>query len=153
MVESDMKNEFYERGQKGYSIIELLVAILILTFGLTSIMGISAYISRANSISGNINVLAAAGQDQVDQLRSAIWTLNSDNDPRIAVGGSLTSNVDNHYSTRSSTPAGNLIVRWQVSAGPGTTGDVRTATIKVVQVNPPANLRDGYTISAIICRN
>ena len=35
-------------------------------------------------------------------------------------------------------------------AGPGTTGDMRTVTIKVVQVNPPARLSEGAVVTMII---
>ena len=137
----------------GFTMIELVIAMVVLTFGLVSLVGMSAYISRANSISNTLSVLATAGQDQVDVIRSAIWTLDSDNDPRIAAGGSLTANVTNHYQLKSNTPAGNLIVRWVVINGPGTTGDVRTVTIRVVQENPPSNMSNGYTVTTVLNRN
>ncbi len=140
-------------GERGFSMIEATIAMAVLTFGLVSVVGISAYISRANSTSNALSVLAATAQDQVDVLRSAIWTITSDTDPRLAVGGSLDSNVDNHYVIRSNTPVGDVIVRWKVVAGPGTTGDLRTVTIKVVQDRAPAIMRDGYTVTTVINRN
>jgi prepilin-type N-terminal cleavage/methylation domain-containing protein len=74
--------------ESGFSIIEMLVAIVVLTVGLVSIVGISVYVSRANSTSNEINVLAAAAQDQVDRIRTAVWTRTTE-DPIISLGGTL----------------------------------------------------------------
>lgn len=76
--------------QSGFSMIEMLIAIVVVTFGLVSIVGISAYVSRANSVSATLNVLAAAAQDQVDRLRTARWTRTL-TDPMLTVGGSVPS--------------------------------------------------------------
>ena len=70
--------------QSGFSMIEMLIAIVVVTFGLVSIVGISAYVSRANSVSATLNVLAAAAQDQVDRLRTARWTRTL-TDPMLSV--------------------------------------------------------------------
>ena len=74
------------RTDSGFSIIEMLIAISVIVFGLVSIVGISAYVSRTNSASATLNVLAAAAQDQVDRLRTARWT-RTFTDPMLAVGG------------------------------------------------------------------
>jgi len=75
-------------GESGFSMIEMLIAIVVVTVGLVSIVGISAYVSRANSISATLNVLAAAAQDQVDRLRTARWTPTL-TDPMLTIGGSV----------------------------------------------------------------
>lgn len=76
------------RSDSGFSIIEMLIAIAVIVFGLVSIAGISAYVSRTNSTSATLNVLAAAAQDQVDRLRTARWT-RTYTDPMLTVGGSV----------------------------------------------------------------
>lgn len=76
--------------QSGFSIIEMLIAIVVVTFGLVSVVAISAYVSRTNSTSATLNVLAAAGQDQVDRLRTAKWT-STYTDPMLEVGGYVAS--------------------------------------------------------------
>jgi prepilin-type N-terminal cleavage/methylation domain-containing protein len=149
----EKENPVRHSSERGFSLIETIIAMAVLTFGLVSVVGISAYISRANSTSNAVSVLATSAQDQVDVLRSVIWTINSDKDARLAVGGSLTENVENHYKILEDTPAGDIIVRWVVAAGPGTTGDVRTVTIKVVQDNAVPFLQDGYTVTTVIHRN
>lgn len=81
-------SEFAARREAGFSMIELLIAIVVITFGLVSIVGISAYVSRANAISATLNVLASAAQDQVDRLRTARWN-RTFTDPMLTVGGSV----------------------------------------------------------------
>ena len=74
--------------ERGFSLIEMMVAITVITFGLVSIVGISAYVSRANSTSNTLSVLATAAQDQADILRGAIWSTAFE-DPKLTVGGHL----------------------------------------------------------------
>jgi prepilin-type N-terminal cleavage/methylation domain-containing protein len=74
--------------ESGFTMIEMLIAMVVLTVGLVSLVGISVYVSRANTISNEINVLASAAQDQVDRIRTAVWTRESE-DPIISVGGSV----------------------------------------------------------------
>src|SRR5215470_3018244 len=102
--------------ESGFSLIELMIAIGVLTFGLVSIVGLSAYVSHANIDSNLTGLLTTAAQTQVDQLKSAVWTVPSC-DPALQVGGSLTSNVTGYYTTVNGTTAGSLIVRWQVADG------------------------------------
>jgi hypothetical protein len=51
-----------------------------------------------------------------------------------------------------STPAGDLNISWRVTAGPGTTGDLRTITIHVVQVNAPPQFSAGYTLTLLVSK-
>jgi len=140
--------------ERGFSLIELMVAIAVITFGLVSIVGISAYVSRANSTSNTLSVLATAAQDQADKMRGAIWS-NAFEDPKLTIGGDLdyASSDTNHRTTVADTPAGTLNVSWKVVAGPSTIGDMRTATIKVVQVNAPPRLADGFSVTIILSQN
>ena len=90
MSDQDFSKEVSQplASESGFSLIEMIIAMVVITFGLVSIVGVSVYVSRANSVSNNLNVLAAAAQDQVDRLRTAAWTSVSE-DPMLAVGGSV----------------------------------------------------------------
>ena len=168
--------------ESGFSIIEMLIAIVVITFGLVSIVGISVYVSRANSSSNNLNVLAAAAQDQVDRLRTAAWTSVAE-DPMLAVGGSVSSPTDTGTSSQTPMSANTASANTALGQGysyvlnpnnphqaqalntpagtlnitwqvrQGPTPDLRYVTILVVQENAPSTMRDGFRISTIITRN
>ncbi|HXG63836.1 MAG TPA: prepilin-type N-terminal cleavage/methylation domain-containing protein [Blastocatellia bacterium] len=177
-------------GESGFTLIEVMIAAVVITVGLVAIVGIAAYVSRANYTSNHLNVLAVVAQDQVDRLRTAVWTIRSDSDPRLAPGGSIpgvsptpspssasasesaspmsatptTSSASStaiytytldpnnpHHATVTNTPAGDMDVYWVVRQG--ATPDIRYVTIKVVQRQAPAHLRDGFMVTTIINRN
>lgn len=140
-----------DRRELGFTLIEMSIAMAVLLIGVVSIAGISGYISRANTVSNVLNVLTTTAQDQIDTLRAARWTIGSE-DPRLAIGGSLTSDVASHFTTLPNTAANDLMVRWQVADGPGTTGSVRTIVINVVQVNAQPILSRGFTVTTVINR-
>jgi prepilin-type N-terminal cleavage/methylation domain-containing protein len=157
MLKSETKPVKHEANstdrQGGFSMIEMLVAICVVTFGLASIVGVSAYVSRTNATSNILGVLNTTAQDQSDKLHGAIWDVANE-DAKLTIGGSLTyaSSDSNHRTQITDTPAGTLNISWKVVAGPGTTGDLRTITIRVVQVNPPARLSEGATVTLIVSK-
>ena len=76
-------------GEGGFTLIEVMIAAVVITVGLVAVVGIAGYVSRANYTSNHLNVLAAVAQDQVDRLRTGVWTIRSDSDPRLRPGGSI----------------------------------------------------------------
>jgi prepilin-type N-terminal cleavage/methylation domain-containing protein len=156
LVVTKRTNRFLDTqdSERGFSLIELMVAIAVITFGLVSIVGVSAYVSRANSTSNTVSVLATAAQDQADILRGAIWS-TAFQDPKLTVGGHLdyASSDANHRVLIADTPAGVLNVSWKVVDGPATTGDMRTVTIRVVQVDAPDRLAEGFSVTIIVARS
>jgi prepilin-type N-terminal cleavage/methylation domain-containing protein len=138
-----------QNNESGFSLIELMIAMVVLTIGLVSIMGLSAYVARANSDSNITSVLATTAQSQVDKLRSATWNISSC-DPALQVGGSLTSNSTGYYTTVTGSPAGDLIVRWQVAQGG--TADYRYFSVNVSLAVYSVDFPNGLTVSTIILR-
>ncbi|MEW6129473.1 MAG: prepilin-type N-terminal cleavage/methylation domain-containing protein [Acidobacteriota bacterium] len=154
--------------ETGFSVIEVLIAIVVLSVGLVSIVAVSAYISRSNNISNHKNVLGAAAQDQVDRLRSTVWSRNSEH-PTVSIGGALTTTTaasagqnsttpylytldpnNPHHATIANTPIGDLDVSWVVRQGG--TADMRYVTIKILQMNPIPQMRNGMTVTTILTR-
>ena len=140
-----------EESERGFSLIEMMIAITVLSVGLVAIVGMSVSVSRANSTSNILSILATTVQDQADSLRLARWTTTVQ-DSRLTLGGDTNydSSDNNHRTVITGTPAGNVKVSWKVVAGPGTKGDVRTITINAVQEHPPARLAKGITVTMII---
>ena len=142
------------QNERGFSLIETMIAATVITVGLVAVAGVSIYVSRTNSTSNTMSVLATAAQDEADTLRKLIWDQVTEA-AQLTVGGDVTySTADaNHRTQLTNTPAGVLNISWKVAAGPGTTGDLRTATIHVVQVNPPRPFANGVTVTMLISKS
>jgi prepilin-type N-terminal cleavage/methylation domain-containing protein len=142
------------RNERGFSLIETMIAATVITVGLVAVAGVSIYVSRTNSTSNTKSVLATAAQDEADTLRKLIWDQVTEA-AQLTVGGDVSYNAADadHRTQFTNTPAGDLNISWKVAAGPGTTGDLRTATIHVVQVNPPRQFASGVTITMLISKN
>lgn len=86
------RKETQDRGSRnqesGFSLIEMMIAVMVIMVGLVAIVGIAVYVARANYTSNTLNVLASAAQDQVDRLRTSVWN-SSNEDPTLSVGGSI----------------------------------------------------------------
>ncbi|HEU4391539.1 MAG TPA: hypothetical protein VFV34_27360 [Blastocatellia bacterium] len=152
MIDDESKTIHSVQTEQGFTLVETCIAIVVLLFGLVSIVGMSAYISRANMVSNIQSVLATYGQDRVDLLRGAVWNKTTE-DPVITVGGSLSINDTNHFALVTNTPAGDLFVRWKVTSGPGTTNDIRTITVFVTQTTPSSFVKDGFTMTTTLVKS
>ena len=156
MAETESRGKMARSDQRedGFSLIELMFASVILTLGLVSVVGIAVYVSRTNSTSSILNVLATTVQDQADKLRNLTWNTVT-TDSKLTVGGNTdySASDNNHRTQITDTPAGTINVSWKVVSGPGTIGDTRTVTIKAVQVNSPSRLAQGVTITMIVAQN
>jgi len=141
-------------GEGGFTLIEIMIAAVVLMVGLVSVVGISAYVSRLNSTSNTINVLVSNAQDEADKIRNLLWS-DVTEDPKLTIGGSLdyASCDNNHREQVTDTPAGNVNICWQVADGPGTTGDLRTITVRVVQEGGPDRLSAGVVITTIVSKS
>ena len=141
------------RNERGFSLIEMMIAATVITVGLVAVAGVSVYISRTNSASNTMSILATAAQDQADSMRNLAWDQVTEA-AQLTVGGNTEyGSADTSHRTQfTDTPAGVVNVSWKVVAGPGTTGDLRTVTIHVVQVNPPPQFRDGYTLTMMVSK-
>ena len=61
------------RNERGFSLIEMMIAATVITVGLVAVAGVSVYISRTNSASNTMSILATAAQDQADSMRNLAW--------------------------------------------------------------------------------
>ncbi|MFL6212939.1 MAG: prepilin-type N-terminal cleavage/methylation domain-containing protein [Blastocatellia bacterium] len=142
------------RNERGFSLIEMMIAATVITVGLVAVAGVSAYISRTNSTSNIMSILATVAQDQADTMRNLTWDqLTEAAQLRTTGGSTVYASADNNHRTQlTGTPAGDLNISWQVTDGPGTTSDLRTVTIRVVQVNAPPQFSAGYTLTLLISK-
>ena len=83
MIQSDSGKEIREVCQKGFSLIEMMVASLVLLIGLVSVAALIGYSISSNVSSKNDTVATTAVEQQLEQLRSLAFSSTS-----LADGGS-----------------------------------------------------------------
>ncbi len=124
----DMKQK--ERNQSGFSLVELMVAMVVTVVGVMAVSLLILYGIRLQSFSRDATIANAFAKAKMEQLR-----VTDPAGPQRSLGGSLTANVANHFDT----PPGTILFirRWVVAAGPAGTQDI---IVTVVWSNP--NSRD-----------
>ena len=72
----------------GFSLIEILIAIVILSISLLALAGLMATTSRNTSFGGHITEAATFAQDRLEQLRVTTWDniITTEPDPISPVG-------------------------------------------------------------------
>lgn len=105
------------RGEQGSSLVEVLVAFVILTFGVLAVAPMFMYGMRGAAASADIGKAGEAATKRMELLRATSYG-------SLAQGGSLASNVVSYSDTTD--PA--VIVRWAIS------NDTTPATVKTISV-------------------
>jgi prepilin-type N-terminal cleavage/methylation domain-containing protein len=110
------------RGENGFTLIELMLAIIVVVVGLLGIASTMASMSRYQDLSAARTDMAALADNKFEILRAAAATRTVDT-LALAIGGSLT--VATAPWTDVVTERGRTYVRlWLVAAGVGGTRDV-----------------------------
>lgn len=91
--------------------------MVILTVALVSMAELMAVTLRLQQLGRNQTAAVRLAQDKIDELMSRNWAVA----PQLAIGGSLTADVANHFDTPPTfvgSTALNYRRRWVVAAGP-----------------------------------
>jgi len=126
--------------ERGFTLVEVLVAMVLLTVGLVSVAEMMAVTLRMQMLGRNETASIRLVQSKIDELVAVNFTNAS-----VAVGGSLTSNVANYNDT----PTDGYTRRWQIAAIAGETR-VRTLTVRVVPISTDARTTAQVELTTII---
>ena len=91
MKETKMK----QGSERGFSLIEVLIAILILTIGLLSLAQMMLIATNSNALSGRMTASAALAKEQLELLKAAPFYMNPADissgsiNPMLQVGGDI----------------------------------------------------------------
>ena len=61
-------------GSKGFSMIEMLIALVILAISLLALAGLMATTTRSNAFGGHMTEAATFAQDKLEELKAIPWT-------------------------------------------------------------------------------
>jgi prepilin-type N-terminal cleavage/methylation domain-containing protein len=115
--------------EAGFTLVEVIVAVLVLTIGLVAMAELLAVSIRLHQLSRNTEVATQLAQGKFEELMK----LNFTTAPAVQPGGSLTNNVANHFDA----PVNTFTRRWLVQAGPA----ARTLRVTVRVVPAQTDLR------------
>lgn len=112
-----------QRDERGFTLIEVLIAMVILTIAMVSMAELMAITLRMQMMGRNETSAIRLAQSKIDQLINLNFTTNTATD----VGGSLTTDIATYFDTEDV----NFKRRWQIEAIAGET-KVRTLTVRVI---------------------
>jgi prepilin-type N-terminal cleavage/methylation domain-containing protein len=117
--------------ERGFTLVEAMVAMMVLTVGLVSIAEMLAVTLRLQQLGRNETSAARAAQDLLEDL-SRNWT----GEARIQEGGSLTDDVADHYDHVDHVDGDSTSLgykrRWVVGPGPDGSTQLREIRIRVI---------------------
>ena len=98
---------------RGFTLIEVLIAMVVLTVALVSLAELMAITLRLQQVGRNQTAATRLAQDKIDELMSQNFTA-----AQLTVGGSLTADVANHFDAPVPAGGGGAIYnrRWTVTA-------------------------------------
>ena len=128
------------RHEGGFTLVELMIAVVILVTGLLGLASGMAAMTRYQALSAARAEMTLLADSKLEQLRAAATALTLDT-AQLSIGGSLTTPTPLHTDTVVG-PGGRSYVRlWSVQAGPSTTRDLRLRIEPEVDVpQTPARL-------------
>jgi prepilin-type N-terminal cleavage/methylation domain-containing protein len=119
-----------DRRQRGFTLVEVLVATVIMTVALVALAGMMAVTLRMQMLGRNQTNAVRMAQSKLDELAGVAQ--NDWGAAPVSVGGSLAANVTDFNDT----PTSGYTRRWAVAAGPtdpsSQAGDLRVVTVRVI---------------------
>jgi len=111
------------RDERGFTLIEVLIAMVILTIAMVSMAELMAITLRMQMMGRNETAAIRLAQSKIDQLINLNFATNTVTN----VGGSLTTDVATYFDNEDA----NFKRRWAIAAIAGET-KVRTLTVRVI---------------------
>ncbi len=131
------------RGVRGFTLVEIVVSLLVLSVAVLGLASIMAGTSRRHERSVNHGDLTAAAESKFEDLRGAARS----GTPELDLGGSLTASQANHADSLR-TPDGRWIrLRWKVEAGPAAT---RAVTVRAEPSSAARNDHRALDLSSLV---
>jgi prepilin-type N-terminal cleavage/methylation domain-containing protein len=130
------------RDERGFTLVEVLVASIILTVALVALAELMAVSVRMHQLGRNSASAARLAQDKFEELMK----MNFGTAPAIQINANdtLGANVANYFDAPANT---GYTRRWRVAAGPGGNAALRVVTIRLV---PDVRVGADYEVTTVL---
>lgn len=132
------------RDQRGFTLVEALVAAVVLTIGLVAVAELLAVSLRMHMLGRESTRATRLAQDKFEELMK----VNFSTHPSIQINAANTLDADvaNYFDA----PTPEYTRRWQVAAGPNANWRLRTVTVRVIPTLDDRRVSDEVTITTVL---
>lgn len=113
------------RNEQGFTLVEALIAILILVFGLIAISNLFVVAGSSNTVANHGSAATAIATEQMERLKAMPFDSLSALTGGAANAGSVTSDVTNFNVNTAVTGVGTIHTRWEITRIDGRTLFIR----------------------------
>ena len=122
--------------RRGFTIVELLLAIVLLSVGMLASAGILVSSTRLQRMASSRAELTALGEAKLEELRAYGQTIPADPlRAKLAIGGSTTTTTTAYADSLTGLNGTTYLRRWQISAG---IAGARQVRLRVEPKNRPS---------------
>jgi prepilin-type N-terminal cleavage/methylation domain-containing protein len=140
-----MSNHQRPSSDSGFTLVELLLGIIVLTVGILGMASSMASMTRFRDLAAAHADMTALGDHQIERLRVAATYRTADT-MQLVIGGSVTVPTAQHVDTLAE--RGRTYLRlWQVTAGPAGT---RQVNLRVQPLNDDGRVPSRVDFSTLI---
>lgn len=111
------------RSRKGFTIAEMLVAIVILGVGMLALAGVMGTVMGRHTRATIVQEMTTLAESKMEELRASSIIKAADT-AQVAIGGSVSTPLANHADTIASPVGRRYYRRWAVTAHPSGTRQV-----------------------------
>jgi type IV pilus modification protein PilV len=151
MLSTIRQNSQFVKGNTGFTLIEVLIAMVIFSIGILGVAMLQSGSIRGNTSARGVTDIAVIATDRLEMLRSLPY-----DDPALAAGvyvlNQVTDRIDNNYNgmideTMPANETGSLTIQYTVT----TDWPIdRTKTVAVTVTHVGASVRKAVTMQQII---
>jgi type IV pilus modification protein PilV len=144
MIQSKIRKTFFIRQAKGFTLLEVMIALVILSVGLLGLGALQLVAIKTNAFSSEMTYATMIAQQQAEILKSLPFTHTNltaatESNPHTAVGSSKGVQYAIRWTVADNSPATdmktvNIVVQWQ-SLRQGQSSEAVTAQLKTIVRN------------------
>jgi prepilin-type N-terminal cleavage/methylation domain-containing protein len=109
-------NRTAARSQAGFTLVEALIAMVVLSFGLIAVTNLMLVAATSNSVANQSSAATSIASQQLELLKACKFT-----DPQLTAGGDLVNDAANFFTDTDVPGVGQIHTRWQITNVDGTT--------------------------------